>query len=129
MNKTASIGALFFLCFSASSMATDCRFGVIETVTATIHSSNPVAESLASCKIDPNDPTMSILATPFIVSENDIQIDYDLNIFIAHSKTGNVISRLRQGVKLQSDSYKIEAIAIDTGRYDLAVGVKAFGVI
>jgi len=87
------------------------------------------------CKPMPNAPDKSIVALSVLsggLSDSDVPDgdmgSYDLDVMIVQSGTGRVLSRLLQESAYESDAYQFTGLDIDTARYNLAPGVRAFGL-
>ena len=83
-------------------------------------------QRFSDCKVMPSDPYKAII----VFSKHD-QEDYcNLDVLIVSTETGKILSRLSE-VKVNSyyaPSRSIQSIYIDTARYKLAEGIRAFGV-
>ncbi len=53
---------------------------------------------------------------------------YDLDVLVVKSDSGKIQSRLLMPQAVSSDAWRFDGLAIDTARYTLAPGVRAFGV-
>ena len=88
-----------------------------------------------ACEVLPNDPGKSIVAltslSPQTVvdAEDPSMGDYDLNLFIVKTGSSHAYSRFSEKKAYSSDAMRFSGLAIDTGRYVLASGVRAFGVL
>lgn len=98
-----------------------------------------------ACKTWPDDNSKSIVAlsyrqrSPEHAADNndhgnndddhdDTAGDYDLDVMIVNSATRKPLARLLQKAAIISDAWRFGGITIDTARYRLAPGVRAFGV-
>lgn len=91
------------------------------------------AREQRTCKVLPNDPGKSIVALTSLGSqtvdaEDPSMGDYDLNLFIVKTGSHQVYSRYSEKKAYTSDAVRFNGLDIDTGRYVLAPGVRAFGV-
>ncbi|HEY3198551.1 MAG TPA: hypothetical protein VGJ57_11100 [Nitrospirales bacterium] len=89
----------------------------------------------AACKRMPSNRKKSIVALSFIRQDHAIQADefndsgeYDLDVLIIQSETGELLRHLHLDKVYASDAWRFSGIAIDTSRYNLAPRVRAFGV-
>jgi hypothetical protein len=88
----------------------------------------------SACRLMPSDRSKAIMALSFIrpgaevIGGSDDMGDYDLDVLIVQSRNGAVLSRLHLNKVYASDAWRFSTLGIDTGRYILAPGVRAFGV-
>lgn len=84
----------------------------------------------ASCKALPDEPgkTLVALAFPSKGAARNEPDTFDLDVLIVDSNNLKVLSRHHSEGALQSDAYRLSHVGIDTGRYRLAPGVRAFGI-
>lgn len=99
----------------------------------------------SSCKAWPDDTRNSIVALSYLQSSEtdtgqdsrsqynkygneDGMGDYDLDVLIVNSTTRKPLARLLQKAAIASDAWRFNGLAIDTARYRLAPGIRAFGV-
>lgn len=86
-----------------------------------------------ACKPIPNAPGTTIIAFAALTLESGTETDsdmgeYDLDVLIVATDTGAVLSRLLVEKAYTSDAWQLSSINIDTARYLLAPGIRAFGV-
>lgn len=96
-----------------------------------------------TCKAWPDDKSKSIVALSYLqkppvdagqdtsnddYGTDDTMGDYDLDVMIVNSATRKPLARLLQKAAITSDAWRFGGITIDTARYRLAPGVRAFGV-
>jgi alpha-tubulin suppressor-like RCC1 family protein len=104
-----------------------------------LHAANnlgyPVMEfpGFATCKPSPGDPGRNIIALAFphqapAGASASGDGDFDLDILVAEKGSGKIVSRLQKKNALTSDAWRLSAVGIDTARYHLAPGVRAFGI-
>lgn len=88
-----------------------------------------IDESMAQCKVWPSEPSKMIvvLLLPQEASDPDQSV-YDLGIFVVEADSGNVLNYLYQKGALIEDAIRITGVEIDTGRYQLGEGLRAFGI-
>lgn len=86
----------------------------------------PEKPSVSACKVLPFDPALTVvaLANP---TKGD-QYSYDLAIAVFETAGGKIVARLDRKSELESDANYLNGLTIDTGRFVLAKGVRAFGV-
>lgn len=98
-----------------------------------------VAPQFQACKPMPDDPQTSILAmllpslsgelpAESAVEEGTGEGEFDLEVLLVRTADGEVLSRLLIENAYASDAWRLSGITIDTARYRLARGVRAFGV-
>jgi hypothetical protein len=88
-----------------------------------------------ACRLMPGDKSKSIVALSLIRKDPAAQVeddndmgDYDLDVLIVQSGDGKALSHLHLDNVYASDAWRFSGIGIDTARYNLAPGVRAFGV-
>lgn len=87
----------------------------------------------SACKVWPADPKKTIVALSFIQPDRSDEYsadegDYDLNVLVVETGSNKILSRIYKRKAFISDAIALTNIGIDTARYDLADGVRAFGV-
>lgn len=83
----------------------------------------------AVCKINPGNPRQTLAALP--LAENvdaDGQGEYGLGVVVADTATGKIIAQHYERSAIVSDAVYLDSLALDTARYQLAPGLRAFGV-
>jgi hypothetical protein len=139
--KIAGLCLLAGSCWSGSAAAQDsppaalpCLKGleakVVEKLGYRLDDQGP--DGLQSdCKPWPADPALSIVAVATLHPGPDdgqgIQ-EYDLDTFVVRSASGHVVNHLRQPGAIVSDAVRFDGLSIDTARFHLRPGVRAFGV-
>jgi alpha-tubulin suppressor-like RCC1 family protein len=95
----------------------------------------PVMDSvrIARCKPWPGDSARSIVALAFAspqeVGSPDAEAgDFDLDVLVVQSDSGDVVGRLRKDRALPAEEWPLEDLRIDTAAYALAPGLRAFAV-
>ena len=79
-----------------------------------------------ACKVLPFDPALTVVALANSRKGDDYH--YDLAIAVFETAGEKLVARLDRKSDLYSDANALFAITIDTGRFMLAKGVRAFGV-
>jgi len=87
------------------------------------------------CRRDPDDPRQAIVAFAYFSGEEltgkSLERDGDernLDLVIIEIPSGKIIAHRHEDKTLQDDAERLEGISIDTGRYILAPGKRAFGI-
>ncbi|HEX7816307.1 hypothetical protein [Dyella sp.] len=80
------------------------------------------------CKTWPAHPELTLAAVPLMQSSTDDENAGDLDVLVLDSASQKVQQRLRLKHFMDDDAIRIETIAFDTARYQLAPGILAFGV-
>jgi alpha-tubulin suppressor-like RCC1 family protein len=89
----------------------------------------PIGDDKARCKAMPDHPGRSIVAIAHQQKPaEDADEDYDLDVAIVDSRTRHVIARALPTPAFTSEDGPDVDVSIDTGRYHLAPGVRAFGI-
>jgi hypothetical protein len=94
----------------------------------------PTTPTQVACKALPDAPGTAAVAVFHRVStfeqddsENALQGNYDLHVFLADA-AGQVLAEGRVHDAATYDAVELGYVSVDTGRYHLAPGVRAFGV-
>ena len=90
----------------------------------------PAQTEMQACRALPAVPGHAVVALAFrradSVGEGD-DGSYDIDLAIVKAD-GTVVRRMRHDSAFESDALRFSGLLIDTGRYDLAPDVRAFGV-
>lgn len=87
-----------------------------------------------ACRIMPSDPGKSIVALAYLSKDSadfggsEEMGEYDLDILIQDSTSGKQLSRLHLPRLIESDAIRFSGLSIDTGLYQLAPALRAFGI-
>jgi hypothetical protein len=113
--------------------AVTCDSGLIESVAATLKA--PRADiGLSSCRRDlvMADQFIVAVVSPSDVSEQAVTSGggehFDLDVVIWNQRTHNVLAHRHDAGYLLSDASSLRSSSVDTARYILAPGIRAFGV-
>jgi hypothetical protein len=110
-----------------------CDNGLIESVATTLQASRADI-GLSSCRRDPVTADQFIVA---VVSPSDVSGQavksgddehFDLDVVIWNQRTHAVVAHRHDAGYLLSDASSLRSSSVDTARYVLAPGVRAFGV-
>ncbi|SAK52240.1 hypothetical protein AWB77_01384 [Caballeronia fortuita] len=126
MNKKALILAASLLApVFAHAACTD----FMQTWVDKLHPGRTLDTTLAVCKQWPANPDLTLAVLPLEQKGNsDDQGTDDLAILVADSTSGSVIARLYEPDAITFDAVRVSAIELDTARYQLKPGNRAFGV-
>ncbi|WP_295577648.1 hypothetical protein [uncultured Lamprocystis sp.] len=109
-----------------------CRAGIEMDVAARL---GYAADSalISACKRMPADPHKSIVALAVPTAgvahpEGDAPESFDLEVLLVASASGRILSRRRLEEAILSDAIAFTNLGIDTARYTLQPGLRAFGV-
>jgi hypothetical protein len=100
-----------------------CDNGLIESVATALQASGADI-GLSSCRRDPVTSDQFIVA---VVSPSDDE-HFDLDVVIWNQRTQAVVARRHDAGYLLPDASSLRSSSVDTARYVLAPGVRAFGV-
>ncbi|AZE55297.1 ABC-type multidrug transport system, ATPase-permease component [Pseudomonas synxantha] len=96
---------------------------------ATLHPELTLDSERAVCKVNPGNSSQVLAALPFAVNvTEDGDGDYGLDVLVADAASGKVIAHTYQGAAIESDAIRFNSLRLDTARYQLAPGIRAFGV-
>lgn len=106
----------------------DCR-DRLEGWTKTLHPGRTLDTDLASCKVWPANPALTLVALPLPQkgSTDDDKV-YDLEVLVTDSQTGKVVAQRFEASALESDAVRLRSISLDTALWRLTPQVLAFGV-
>jgi hypothetical protein len=90
---------------------------------------NETYEPFSVSKVWPYDKSRTIVALCYPSKiDPDEGAMYDLDVLVVDSKTLTVIARSKKKDAISSDAVYLSGLSIDTAPYNLAKGVRAFGV-
>jgi uncharacterized Zn-binding protein involved in type VI secretion len=96
---------------------------------AQLHPGRTVDTDNAACKAWPANPALTVAALPLPKKgNNDDSGTDDLEVLVADSATGAVVAHTYQPSAITYDAVRLSGLAIDTARYQLTPGNRAFGV-
>lgn len=101
----------------------------LQTWAETLHPELTLDSERAVCKVNPGNASQVLAALPFAVNvSEDGDGDYGLDVLVADAGSGKVIAHSYQGAAIESDAIRFSRLRLDTARYQLAPGIRAFGV-
>lgn len=82
-----------------------------------------------ACSIWPARPDLTLLAIPRLESHPSAEDETrgDIEMIIANTKSGNIVARYVEKGAALSDAITFDGVGLDTGRYDIKSGQRAFG--
>ncbi len=86
--------------------------------------------SSVACKIWPANPAVTLMAVPLIEAkpaDPDVARG-DVEIIVADTATGKPVARLLEKGMAYADAIRFADVSIDTARYDIRNGIRAFGL-
>lgn len=107
-----------------------CDVSLISTVAEALHIDEPDSD-LSACRRDPTSPDQWIVVMFVPVSPeagHEDESPYDLNLVIWNTKTAKSVASYRQAKAIEVNAPIRGSASIDTARYNLADGVRAFGL-
>jgi hypothetical protein len=97
--------------------------------TSQLHPGRTLDTEHAVCKVWPANEALTIAALPFAHKDNNEGAgEYDLEVLVADSASGAVIAHQFEKSAIAYDAIQLQSLALDTARYQLAPGNRAFGV-
>ncbi|VVD64448.1 hypothetical protein [Pandoraea fibrosis] len=106
----------------------DCR-DRLEAWTKTLHPGRTLDTDLASCKVWPANPAITLAALPLPQpGGTDDDKVYDVDVLVTDSQTGKVVAHRFEPSALISDAVRLRSISLDTAPWRLTPQVLAFGV-
>ena len=88
-----------------------------------------------ACRLDPANHGQAIIALSYRAGEQlagaaaiDGESNYDLDVVLLNVATGGIVAHGHQSAVIESDAIRYEGLSIDTARYVLAPGKRAFGI-
>ncbi len=93
----------------------------------------PEGYDFAACRKSPADTSQAIVALAYHSGDGDRQDDngeddYDLDLAIVDIDSGRILAHRHDANGIESDAVSLGRVWLDTARYDLAPGRRAFGV-
>jgi len=84
-----------------------------------------------ACKAWPYKPELTLLAVPLIEAEpaNEGENRGSVEVIVADTKSGKPVARLLEEGMAYGDAVRFEGVKLDTARYDIRSGERAFGVV
>lgn len=117
--------------------ATNCDAEYISKIAKNLHpklmknANTRIDKSLSACKVMPDDSNKNIVILAFPSANYppaEDMTNYDIDVLIVDAVSSNVLSHWWQETALPSDAMEIQQTTIDTARYILAAGTRAFGL-
>lgn len=97
--------------------------------TSQLHPGRTLDTDHAVCKVWPANEALTIAALPLPQKDNNDNVGTDdLEVLVADSASGTVIAHQFRKSAIAYDAIRLDSIALDTARYQLAPGNRAFGV-
>lgn len=101
----------------------------LQTWAQDLHPTLKLASELAVCKVNPADASQVLAALPLMVNVDEYgQGDYGLDVLVADATSGKVIAHSYQEAAIVSDAVQFSGLTLDTARYQVSPGLRAFGV-
>lgn len=91
----------------------------------------PAGDDYADCRKDPADTRHAIVALAYQAPDGDMGTgdeDYDLDLAVVDIASGDILAHRHESDGIPSDAVSLNRVWLDTARYDLAPGRRAFGV-
>lgn len=109
-----------------------CPEGTLAKAEQTL-SVEPEGDDYAACRKNPSDTSQAIVALAYLATDGDKQddnghADYDLDLAIVDIDSGRILAHRHEANGIESDAVSLDRVWLDTSRYDLAPGRRAFGV-
>ncbi|QVM93902.1 hypothetical protein JYG34_13220 [Pseudomonas entomophila] len=101
----------------------------LQTWAQTLHPTLKLDSEYAVCKVNPADASQVVAALPMKVDiDEDGHGNYGLDVLVADAASGKIIGRNYQHAAIISDAMRFSGLSLDTARYQVAPGLRAFGV-
>jgi len=124
----------------APSASLECPGGIVERAARALHFAGD--ESLwegqyrSACRLDPAHRDRAIVVLTHVpgeektgkLDESGTSSARDLDIVLMQPSDDTIVARGHWDLEIQDDAQRLESVAIDTGRYVLAEGKRAFGI-
>lgn len=90
-----------------------------------------IAVQDVQCRIWPYKPDITLLAVPLIEADpaSPDEARGDVEILVLDSRSGNPLARRRETGMAYGDAVTFSGVALDTARYDIRPGERAFGIV
>lgn len=101
----------------------------LQTWAQALHPTLKLESEYAVCKVNPADASQVVAALPMMEDVDEAgHGDYGLDILMADAASGKIIARSYQHAAIISDAMRFSGLTLDTARYQVAPGLRAFGV-
>ncbi|MDR0212263.1 MAG: hypothetical protein LBJ33_24260 [Pseudomonas putida] len=101
----------------------------LQTWAQALHPTVKFDSEYAVCKANPADPGQVLAALPIETNVDEYrQGEYGLEVVVADAASGRIIAHHYQEAAIVSDAVQFSSLAMDTARYQIAPGLRAFGV-
>ncbi|MGY3295649.1 hypothetical protein ACVWY1_000067 [Pseudomonas sp. TE6288] len=101
----------------------------LQTWAQDLHPTLELATEFVVCKVNPADASQVLAVLPLMVNVDEYgQGDYGLDVLVADAASGKVIAHSYQEAAIASDAVRFSGLTLDTARYQVAPGLRAFGV-
>ena len=134
-HRWALLAVVFYAVLSSTASADPgedplaCDASMLDTVAQAIHKTDTDLY-LSSCRRDParTDQWIVSLLSPSAGNTVTDNMWFDVDLVIWNDKQTRVVAHLKQQKAILSDASELRETTVDTGRYTLAEGIRAFGV-
>lgn len=84
-----------------------------------------------ACKVWPYKPELTLMAVTLFEAEpkDESEVRGDVEVIVVDSRTREPLARRRERGMAYGDAIQFAGVELDTARYDLRPGVRAFGVV
>ena len=136
----ASSGEKTESALSAPSESPECPSGIVGRAARALHFAGDESfwegQDRSACRLDPAHRDRAIVALTHVpgeertgkLDESGTSLARDLDIVLMQPSDDTIIARGHWDLEIQDDAQRLESVAVDTGRYVLAEGKRAFGI-
>ncbi|MDF9616337.1 hypothetical protein P5705_01660 [Pseudomonas entomophila] len=101
----------------------------LQTWAKALHPTLELGSEYAVCKVNPADNSQVVAALPMMEGvDEDGHGDYGLEVLVADAVSGKILAHSYQHAAIISDAMRFSGLVLDTARYQVAPGLRAFGV-
>lgn len=100
----------------------------LQTWAKSLHPDLEFDQEHAVCKVNPGDANQILAALPIVEKAEEDAATYGLHVLVADAASGKILAHQYQSAAIESDAVWFAGMRLDTARYQIASGLRAFGV-
>jgi len=104
--------------------------GQLKTLAKSLHPKHKLSEELSTCKVWPYsaDKTIMVIMLADPTQNDPYDQTWDIDVVVTDTTSGKVVARNHTLRAIQDNAVFTSQVTIDTARYQLTPGLRAFGV-
>lgn len=100
----------------------------LQTWAKSLHPDLELDSEHAVCKVNPGDASQVLAALPIVEKAEEDAATYGLHVLVADAASGKILAHQYQSAAIEADAVRFSGLRLDTARYQIANGLRAFGV-